>query len=141
MIQETGSNAYAGGQYVFSPADAPKDVLTVGQQINYNHNIGGDGLFGGAQVVFGPAATIYGDLRVAAGQFASAANIKGDLLVAAGNITLDANSIVDGLTLLAGGDVLVQGKLNGNTRIFADRVTFDAQAARNVMIKAKSITF
>jgi len=77
-------------------------VLTVAQQINYTHNIGGDGLLAGAQIMFGPAATVYGDLRAAAGQFASAANIKGDLLVAAGNITLDASSAVDGLTLLAG---------------------------------------
>ncbi len=140
MLQGNGGNVYAGWQYVFSPSDAPKDVLTVAQQINYTHNIGGDGLLAGAQIMFGPAATVYGDLRAAAGQFASAAKIKGDLLVAAGNITLDASSAVDGLTLLAGWEVSVQGKLAGNVRIFAENVVFDAQAWGDVMIEAKTIS-
>lgn len=65
--------------------------------------------------------------------------VGGNLMALAPTITIATNSLVHGTTLLAGQDVIINGELTGDTRVFGTTVTLAGNFGGNLSITATEI--
>lgn len=123
----TGDIVVAGGK-IFIAGNVGRDVLVAGGTVNIlGHVAGNVRVAGGDVTVSGP---VDGDILSGAGtlHIVSGSVVKGDLIAGGGQLIIDGQ--VDGKTHLAGGDVNVQGILNGPATVIAkQKLNFGPQSS------------
>jgi hypothetical protein len=133
-------NAYlAGGEVTVSSAPL-KDLVAAGGQLTINGQVWGDALLAGGSVnVLEP---IQGDLRVAGGQVKVAHAVRGDLILAGGQVSVLPGSTISGDAVIAGGDVVVDGIINGTTRIYGGVIRINGTISGPLYVRAgESVSF
>lgn len=100
---------------------------------------------------------VSGDIRALAGQYEQSGTAEGEVSVAAGSIVLDglvgddfwaagedvelrSESRIGQDARIAGEDVLIKGRVDGDLDVVADQVAIDAQIGGDVVINARRIT-
>ncbi len=126
-------NLYAGGNNVNILGEAKGDVFAVGGTVLISGNIGKDLFAGGGNLMIN--GNIGDDARIGGGQMTIGGKIGGELLVGGGQISLSQDLEVRGDTVIAGGNILVDGNLAGNASFYGGAVRIDGKIAGNVKVK------
>lgn len=116
---------------------AEQDVLAVAGNVLLSGATGADAhALGGTVQVLG---SVGDDARIVGGQVSVGDRVGGDLVVAGGQVQVFTNSAVDGNAIIAGGRVVLDGTVNGTTRIWAEDVTINGVLAGDVSIRAMRV--
>lgn len=109
--ETVSGNLYAAGSEIDVEGTITGDLLAAGGKIRIPGAVAHDvTMVGGELHVSG---RVHGDVRVAGTQVNIAGEITGDLVVAGGSVRLLSGAVIGGETLLAGGELRVEGVLNG----------------------------
>ncbi len=126
-----------GGGNVFINNDIQGDVMIVGGTINLISSVSNDVRLAGATIVV--SGKIGGDLAAIGNNIRVVENtsIGGDALLAGGTIVLSAP--VSGKINISGADVTLNGKIEGDANVVADRLTIGPNALINGKLVYKSV--
>ena len=113
------------------------DALLAAGEVQMLGDVGGDvRAFSGRYLQTG---AVYGEVSIAAGSIVIDGDIGDDLWAAGEDIELRAQTRIGQDARIAGEDVLIRGRIDGNLGIAADQVAIDGQVFGNVTIEAKRI--
>jgi hypothetical protein len=130
-------NYYAVGEHVVLPAPVLGDAVIAGRIVTVGEEVSGDVLAAGWQVhVSAPAAD---DVRVAGAHVEITATIGGDLTAAAGDLTIAGGTSVTGRSWLTGRTVRIDGTLNREVRVAAERVVIGGEVREPARIVAQRL--
>jgi hypothetical protein len=110
---------YGAGELINIATDIRGDLFAAGNQVVVDGNVSQDTTVGAGNTLI--KGEIADDLRVATGTLNVSAVVKGDILAAAGTITIDDNSFVGGDLYAAGGQMLINGNINGDLKLAGDK--------------------
>jgi hypothetical protein len=113
------------------------DALIAAGQAAINGDVGGD-----ARVVAGEyrqPGSVAGEVAVASGKADIDGSVGDDLYVAAEDVHLGGDARVSRNARIAGQDVLVKGRIDGDLDVQGETVAIDAQVGGNVTIRARTI--
>ena len=130
-------DTYAAGEEVTSSARIGGDLVTAGGELRLGGEVMADILAAGGEVLI--RGRVHDDVRVAGGELLVQAVIRDDLIAAGGRIRLDENAWVGGNSWLTGGEVIIDGRLNGPLQVSAGSVVISGSIASNVLIWADEI--
>ena len=133
----SGRNVYRAGGNVRLAAPVKGDFYAAGGSVIVEQPVAGDAtLAGGAITVRAPVGE---DLRVAGGDIKIESSVGGELYASGGNITLsNASAVADAVTLY-GGNVNIEGKINGPLKVYAQKVMLNGEVTRDVEINAEEV--
>jgi len=113
------------------------DALLAAGEVQMLGDVGGDvRAFSGRYTQTG---AVFGEVSIAAGSIVIDGDIGDDLWAAGEDIELRAQTRIGQDARIAGEDVLIRGRIDGNLGIAADQVAIDGQIFGNVTIDAKRI--
>lgn len=133
---EAGNDYYAGADVTL---DAPVqgDLFAAGGRVRLRQPVGADAaVFGGSVDI---ASTVGQDLRVAGGEVTIGNSVDGELAAAGGDVRVADGVTVAGSALLAGGDVVVDGKLAHGARVYAGEFTLNGEIDGDATVYAGEI--
>jgi cytoskeletal protein CcmA (bactofilin family) len=130
-------DTYAAGEKVTSSARIGGDLVTAGGELRLGGEVMADILAAGGEVLI--RGRVHDDVRVAAGELLVQAVIRDDLIAAGGRIRLDEGAWVGGDSWLTGGEVIIEGRLNGPLQASAGTVIISGSIASDVLIWADEI--
>jgi len=130
-------DTYAAGEEVTSSARIGGDLVTAGGELRLGGEVMADILAAGGEVLI--RGRVHDDVRVAGGELLVQAVIRDDLIAAGGRIRLGENAWVGGNSWLTGGEVIIDGRLNGPLQVSAGSVVISGSIASNVLIWADEI--
>jgi cytoskeletal protein CcmA (bactofilin family) len=130
-------NVYRAGGNVRLVVPVKGDFYAAGGRVTVEQPVAGDAtLAGGAVSVRAPIGE---DLRAAGGDINIESTVGGELYASGGNITLShAAAVADAVTLY-GGNVNIEGKINGPLTVYAQKVLLNGEVAKDVEINAEEI--
>ena len=136
-VSSSARNVYRAGGNVRLAAPVRGDLYAAGGSVIVEQSVAGDAsLAGGAVTVRAPVGD---DLRAAGGDIKIESTVGGELYASGGNITLsNAAAVADAVTLY-GGNVNIEGKINGPLKVYAQKVVLNGEVARDVEINAEEI--
>lgn len=134
-----GGNTYISGSDVRVATPVMADLFAAGGRVSIEHEVGADAAIAGGSVDV--RAPVKQDLRVAAGTVNIDANIGGELVAAGGAVRLENKATVAGAAWLAGGEVVVAGKVGKGAKIYANRITLSGEIDGNTRLYAQEINF
>lgn len=105
---------YAAGGTLQIESQVNGDLVVAGGKININSVISQDLTLGGGDISV--RGEVGDDARIVGGNIKIYSTIKDDLLVGGGNIELMKNSFVGGDFIFGGGNIVINGAINGNVR-------------------------
>jgi hypothetical protein len=130
-------NVYRAGGNVRLAAPVKGDFYAAGGRVTVDQPVAGDAtLAGGAVTVRSPVGE---DLRVAGGDLNIESTVGGELYASGGNITLSNAAAVAEAATLYGGNVNIEGKINGPLTVYAQKVILNGEVARDIEINAEEI--
>ncbi len=130
-------SVYRAGGDVRLAAPIKGDFYAAGGRITVDQPITGDAtLAGGALTLRAP---IGADLRAAGGEIKIESAVGGKLFASGGNITFSNDAAVAQAATLYGGNVLIEGKISGPLKVYAQKVILNAEVARDVELNAEEI--
>lgn len=113
------------------------DALLAAGEVQMLGDVGGDvRAFSGRYMQTG---AVYGEVSIAAGAIVIDGDIGDDLWAAGEDIELRAQTRIGEDARIAGEDVLIRGRIDGNLGVVADQVALDGRIFGNVTIDAKRI--
>ncbi len=129
-------NLYTAGANVVVNNDVDKDLTAAGSSLELNGNVGDGVLAAGGTInlkgeVGGSARIIGGQVRVDSEQ------ITEDLVVIGGMVYISERTVVVGDLVVIGGNVVMDGTVNGGVRSIGGSLTLNGQINGNVDVKAK----
>lgn len=130
-------NVYLSGDEIRLTEPVVADLFAAGRRISIDHPIGADGVLAGATVDI--KAAIGQDLRVAGGRVNLDAGIGGDLLTTGGTVRVAKSSAVSGSTLIAGGKVIIDGRLAHGAKIYAREISISGQIAGDTRLYGQQV--
>ena len=113
------------------------DALIAAGQARINGNVGGD-----ARVVAGEyrqSGGVAGEVAVASGKVDIDGSVGDDLYVASEDVRLGSEARIGHNARIAGQDVLIKGRIDGDLDVQGETVAIDAQIGGNVSIRARNI--
>ncbi len=132
--QQVGDNLYVAAGTATISGDALQDVFVAGGTISLTGSVGGDvAIFGGTIQLLGPIA---GDVRVVGGTVTANERISGDLMVAGGTVHLLSGTEVQGDLIVAAGQVIVDGMVDGSVRMVGGQLTINGTVGGDVSARA-----
>lgn len=132
-----GRNIYIAGGNVRPAAPVKGDLYAAGGRVTVDQPVAGDAtLAGGAITVRAPVGE---DLRVAGGDIKIESSVGGELYASGGNITLSNASVVADAVTLYGGNVNIEGKIDGPLKVYAQKVMLNGEVTRDVEINAEEV--
>ena len=132
-----GRNSYIAGGNVRPAMPVKGDLYAAGGRVTLEHPVQGDAtLAGGAVTVRAPVGE---DLRAAGGDINIESTVGGELYASGGNITLSNAAVVADAVTLYGGNVNIEGKINGPLKVYAQKVVLNGEITRDVEINAEEI--
>lgn len=123
-------NVHAVGSSVWSEASVNGDFLAMGGRVAVEHPVTDDALLLGGNVDV--RAPVGDDLRAAGGDVLVDSPVGGDVMAAAGNLKLTSTAHVAGRADLAGGDVRIEGRVDGPLRVRARRLVLNGPVGGDV---------
>lgn len=130
-------NVYLSGDEIRITEPVGADLFAAGRRIRIERPIGADGALAGATVDV--KSDVGQDLRVAGGTVNIDAAIGGDLMATGGTVRLAKTSAVTGSALIAGGTVIIDGKLAHGAKIYARDISVSGQIAGNTRLYAQEV--
>jgi cytoskeletal protein CcmA (bactofilin family) len=135
---EAGNSYYSGGELaVTEPVQG--DLFAAGGRVTLEQAVGADAAVAGGSVDI--RSDVGQDLRAAGGNVRIAGQIGGELVAAGGTVHIADSGVVAGSSLLAGSDVIVDGRLGRSTRIYANRIVFNGEIDGDAHFHAQEIAF
>jgi len=135
---EAGNSYYSGGELtVTEPVQG--DLFAAGGRVSLEQTVGADAAVAGGNVDI--RSDIGQDLRAAGGNVRIAGQIGGELMTAGGTVHLADSGVVSGSSLLAGSNVIVDGRLGRGARIYANRIVFNGEIDGDARFHAQEIMF
>lgn len=132
-----GRNIYIAGGNVRPAVPVKGDLYAAGGRVTVDQPVAGDAaLAGGAVTVRAPVGQ---DLRVAGGDISIESTVGGEFYASGGNITLSNAAVVADAVTLYGGNVNIEGKINGSLKVYAQKVVLNGEITRDVEINAEEI--
>ncbi len=127
---EVERNVQLFGSSVRTAASVQGDFSAVGGRVVVDHAVADDVLLLGGTVDV--RAPVGDDVRAAGGDIALESSVGGDVMAAGGNVKLTSAAQVRGRAELAGGDVLVDGRVDGSLNVRARRLVLNAPVGGSV---------
>jgi cytoskeletal protein CcmA (bactofilin family) len=130
-------NVYAAGAQVRPAAPVDGDYVAAGARIIVDQPVKGDATLAGASVdVRSPVGD---DVRAAAGDLSIDSTIGGELFATGGNLTLGKVARVARGARLYGGNVTIDGNVDGPLRVGAQRVVINGEIRGDARLAAAQI--
>jgi cytoskeletal protein CcmA (bactofilin family) len=130
-------NVYRVGGNVLTTAPIVGDFYGVGGKVTVEQAVKGDATLAGGSVTV--RAPIGDDLRVAAGDVSVESSVGGELYASAGNITLTKTSDITHAVTLYTGHAIVEGKVGGPLKIYAQKILINGELGRDAELSAEQI--
>ncbi len=121
--------------FAFSPAAQAAEIQTAEKFILNRGDIVSDNLIVGAGMVR-INGQVEGDLIVAGGQVQISGLIAGDLIAAGGSIIIDETASIGKNIRLAGGQIMVNSRTNGDIKAFGGEIQINGPVDGNVVVTA-----
>lgn len=116
FLQNTSSgNVFGGGNNLQINQDIQGDLVLAGSMLEINGNVVHDFIGAGGDVTVN--GNISGNVIAAGGTIKVNRNVGGDVAAFGGQILLSRDSVVNGDILLSGGDITLDGIINGNGQV------------------------
>jgi cytoskeletal protein CcmA (bactofilin family) len=129
-----GDDLLAGGPALVLRQAVPGDVIAAGGSIEFSGTAGGDYLgVGGQQTI---AGQIQGSVRAAGGEMWLQAAVERNATLAGGRIVLQRGATIAGNAYFAGGEILVNGTVDGVLQATGGRVRLDGGVGEDVHVQA-----
>ena len=146
---------YAGGATVDVDADVTGDVFAGGGSIAIAGSVSEDVFAAGGRTTV--RANVAGDVVTAAGTVTVSGNVGDNLIVTGGTVTVDSAvggkviaaggqleigrmAVVTGNAIVAGGQVVIHGKLLKNLRVVGGRVVILGEVVGDIDARTESLT-
>lgn len=135
--QPVQRNVQVLGSSVRPEAAVKGDFTAMGGRVVVDQPVAGDALlFGGTVDVRAPVGD---DLRTAGGDVVVESSVGGDFMAAGGQVKLTSAAQVAGRADLAGGDVLVDGRVDGSLSVRARRLVLNGPVGGSVEAAVEQI--
>lgn len=130
-------NVYAAGGRARPAGPVRGDFTAAGARVILDQAVGGDAaLVGGSVDVRAPVGD---DLRAAGGDISIESSVGGELLATGGNITLAKAAAIAGAARVYGGNVTIEGRIDGPLDARAQKVTVNGEVRGAAHIAAADI--
>lgn len=125
---------YAFGKTITISGAAERDVYVAGGSVTVNAPVAEDLVIvgGSAQV----HADIADDVRIIGGEVVIANPVKGDVVILGGTVRILSTATIGGDLIFFGGDVRVDGRVEGTVYGTAERVRIDSFVGGDVTVRA-----
>jgi cytoskeletal protein CcmA (bactofilin family) len=133
---EAGNGYYSGGELAVNEA-VQGDLFAAGGRVTVAQPVGADAAIAGGNVDI--RSDIAQDLRAAGGSVRIGGQIGGELLAAGGTVNVADSAAVSGASLLAGSEVIVDGRLGRSAKIYANRIVFNGEIDGDAHFYAQEI--
>lgn len=130
-------NVQLFGSSVRPAAKVNGDLSAVGGRVVVDQAVADDALLLGGTVDV--RAAVGDDVRAAGGDISLESSVGGDLMAAGGNVKLTNAAQVAGRAELAGGDVLVDGRVDGSLNVRARRLVLNAPVGGSVQAAVEQL--
>lgn len=130
-------NVYLSGDEIRVTEPVVADLFAAGRRVVIDRPVGADGVLGGATVDV--KSDIGQDLRVAGGTVNVDGAIRGDLLATGGTVRVAKSSAVSGSALIAGGKVIVDGRLAHGVKIYAREISISGQIVGDTRLYGQQV--
>jgi hypothetical protein len=118
FLQNTSSgNVFGGGNNFQINQDVKGDLVLAGSKLEINGNIVHDFIGAGGEITVN--GNVSGNVIATGGTINVNRNVGGDVAAFGGEILLSRDSLVNGDIILAGGNITLDGIINGNGQISA----------------------
>ncbi len=128
--EKTLQDLYLAGGTVTVNAPVLGDLVAAGGTINVNDTIKQDVLAAGGNLFLN--GYMGDDVRCAGGSIRITENVAGDLIVAGGTVEVARGTVIGGNLLVTGGQVTVDGDVDGLVRSAAGKFTLNGTAKGDV---------
>lgn len=154
MVSSVGAATLVAGENITLPADTDDDVYIAGGNLIVDHKVSGDVVAVGGQILIssdvtgdvltgGGSVSVTGavgdDLRVGGGNVTITSAVKDDIIVGGGSLTIGRGSVIGGDLVVGGGSVIIDGTVEGRTRIWGGNVIINGTLMGQVDIKADTL--
>ncbi|HTI92397.1 MAG TPA: hypothetical protein VL727_17505 [Puia sp.] len=130
-------DVYISGGTVRIEAPVHGSLIVAGGTVTVKDTIFNDILVVGGNLAF--YGYVGGTLRCAGGRLKVASNVSHDLAAAGGTLMLGKRDTVGGDLLATGGDLVIDGVVNGNTRVRAGSFVLNGVAVGSLECRARNI--
>ncbi len=130
---------YLFGNNITVNAPVYGDIVCAGGTIFFMDTIDQDLLVAGGKVTIN--GYVSDDIRCIGGELLLNNTINGDLIIGGGKITINKSATIAGALIMTGGDMVFEGQVNENARIYAGQCLFNGRAARDFEFKGESLKF
>jgi cytoskeletal protein CcmA (bactofilin family) len=126
------------------------DLYGVGEKLVFNGTTTGDVFVAGSYIEQGGVVTedvflvggilttsgdIAGDVRMVGGKVTVSGHVGEDLLASGATIVVDENAVIDGGVLIFAETVVIKGKIQGLTKIYAQNVEIEGEILNSIEVK------
>lgn len=136
--EKVTKDLYVAGGTVTINAPVYGDLIVAGGTITVNDTITQDILLAGGNINFN--GYVGDDIRCAGGTIRISHHVAGDVVVAGGTITIDKGVIIHGNLLATGGEVKVDGEIEGYIKSGAGTFTLNGKAGHDIDCRGGEIT-
>ncbi len=126
---------YGAGETVTISGIAEHDVVVAGSNVTINGNTAGDIAAAGMTVQI--HGNVEDDVRIAGGEIIIASTVKGDVVVAGGALTVLSTARIEGDVIFWGGELTIEGPVDGSLHGNADVVRVDAHVGGDIEYKVQ----
>lgn len=127
-------NSYSAGGNVNVAESAPNDIVAAAGHLIITGNAGNELLAAGGSLVI--AGKTGGDARVAGGNITVSGEIGGEAVFAGGTINLLPKSVIGNDLIAASGNLTIEGAVRGGAKIIGHDVLINGTINRDVEVKA-----
>ncbi|MFH0852759.1 MAG: polymer-forming cytoskeletal protein [bacterium] len=132
--ESVNANLYAGGGNVTVLGNAREDLIAGGGTVMIVGFVGKDANLAGGTIDI--SGDVGDDLRAAGGNVTLSGKVGGELLAAAGQLTIGSSAQIQGESHLAGGNIVVDGRLDKNLVVRGGTIVINGIINGNVKIIA-----
>jgi len=125
---------YAAGGIVTVSGSILGDLLTAGGSVTINAPIGADATIAGGTVQL--HAPVSDDVRIAGGEVTLASEVSGDVVIFGGAVRILSTAHIQGDLIFFGGDLIVEGPIEGSVLGFAESMRFDSFVGGDLSLTA-----
>jgi hypothetical protein len=130
-------NLYVAGGTVTINAPIYGDLIMTGGNVTLNDTVTNDVLVAGGTVTIN--GYVGEDVRSAGGQISIRKGIGGELFVSGGRIETDREAFVNKGAVITGGNIIINGRIKGNTTAYGGTIAFNGTAENAVDFRGGEI--
>ncbi|HVZ46692.1 MAG TPA: polymer-forming cytoskeletal protein [Ramlibacter sp.] len=132
-----GGDTFLAGGDVRSARPIEGDFMAFGGHVLIDEPVRGDAAIAGGAVEVRSA--VGDDLAAAGGNVSIDAAVAGDLMAAGGNVTLSKQAVIGKNARIYAGDVVVDGRIEGDLKGSARKFTINGEVGGDVRVQAEDV--